>query len=152
MEINVELYASKEEFFNFLTLSILQDIKQSTNKDLAKEEIINSYSYQKKLRNKVGREGDVNVKIMAFEPNEKYIARFKGNQGENIISYIVTDINDAKINVNYKEQYIEADKIKGLNYKIVNFFYNKKAEKKARKMIKQIEYYIEKNRKLEANS
>lgn len=147
MQINVELYATKEEFFNFLTLSILQDIKQSTNKDLTKKDIVKDYSYRKKLKNKLGREGDVKVTIEEFRENEKYTARFKSNQGENMISYDLSNIDDKKINVNYVEEYVGADKLKGLNYKVINFFYQKKAEKKARNMIKQIEYYIEKNRK-----
>ncbi len=147
MEINVELYATKEEFFDFLTRSILQDIQQSTKKELVKEQIVNNYSYRKKLKNKLGREGDVNVKILEFKPDENYRAMFKSNNGENIISYHVTPIDEQKINVNYKEEYVEADKIKGLNYKLINIFYKKRSEKNARKMIKKIEYFIEKNRK-----
>ncbi|NBI07205.1 DUF3284 domain-containing protein [Senegalia massiliensis] len=148
MEVNLDLDVNKEEFFEFIYESIIKDIEESTGKKLSKEDIIQSYKYDKNLKNKLGRAGNVEVTILEFVPYKKYVAEFKSNQGKNIISYEINNLNNEKINVTYFEDYIAPDKLKDWNFKLMNFFYKKKSMKRAESILKNIERYI-KNKKEE---
>lgn len=146
MQVSLDLDVSKEEFFEFLYSSVINDIKESTGKTLSKEDIVKGYQYDKNLKNKMGREGEVKVTILEFEPYKKYIAEFESNQGKNIISYDVKSLNDGKVNVIYSEEYIAPDKLKAWNFKLVNLLYKKKSIKRAETILKNIERYIKNNR------
>lgn len=148
MEVNLDLDVNKEEFFEFIYESIIKDIEESTGKKLSKEDIIQGYKYDKNLKNKLGRAGNVEVTILEFVPYKKYVAEFKSNQGKNIISYEINNLNNEKINVTYFEDYIAPDKLKDWNFKLMNFFYKKKSMKRAESILKNIERYI-KNKKEE---
>jgi len=150
MEVNLDLDVNKEDFFEFIYQSIIKDIEASTGSKLSKEDIIQGYKYDKKLKNKLGRTGDVGVTILEFDPYKKYVAEFKSNQGKNIISYNITSLNNGKINVTYSEDYIAPDKLKDWNFKLMNFFYKKKSVVRAESILKNIERYI-KNKEEEMN-
>ena len=147
MEVNLILSVTKEEFFDFLTLSILNDIKESTGKSLKEQDIIKGLNFKKSLNSKLGREGKVKVIIKEFVYGERYQVSFKSNQGENTLTYSVQEIENDSIRVEYSEGFIGADKIKGLNFSIVSFFYNWKAKKDATQILRNIERYIIQNRK-----
>ncbi|MBS4535457.1 DUF3284 domain-containing protein [Clostridium sp. D2Q-14] len=146
MQVSLDLDVTKEEFFEFINDSLLQDIKTSTNREVSKEDIKKGYTYEKELKNKLGRAGDVEVNILEFEPCKEYIAEFKSNQGTNRISYNIKNLNDEKINVTYSESYIASDKLKDWNFKLMNLFYKKKSISRAESILKNIERYI-KNKK-----
>lgn len=142
MEVTMDLKVSQETFFDFLVASIIQDIEQNTGKKITKADIKAGYSYDKKLKTKVGKMGSANVTIVTFEPNTQYVASFESNQGTNFISYKMKSLEVDKTNVIYTEEFIAADKPKEWNFKLVHFFYKKKSEKRAETNLKNIESYI----------
>nr|WP_300002023.1 DUF3284 domain-containing protein [Tissierella sp.] len=147
MQTDLKLDVSKEEFFDFLSASIIGDIKQSTGEELLKEDIAENYTYEKNIKNKMGRAGDVKVTIVDFKPFEKYRAKFTSFQGDNIIAYEIEELKDDQIHVTYSEDYIAADKMKALNFKLVNSLYKKRALSKSETILKNIESYIVNNRR-----
>lgn len=146
MDVLLNLDVSSEEFFNFLTLSVVKDVKESTNKNISQKDIVKGFHYTKQLANKLKREGSAKVIIRRFVANEIYEAGFETNQGLNTITYEVETLDDNTIDVKYTEDYIASDKIKGWNYNLVNMFYEKRAKKKAIALIRNIEAYILQNR------
>ena len=146
MQTNLNLDVSKEEFFNFLSTSIIQDIETSTGIKIEKEDIVPNYTYDKTIKNKMGRAGDVKVTIVDYKPFEKYTAKFTSYQGENSISYYIEELKEDRINATYTEEYIAADKIKALNFKMINSLYKKRAISKSETILKNIENYIQNNR------
>ena len=146
MEVNLLLNVTSEEFFDFLYESIINDIKESTNKTVTRKDIKGGYRYKKEMKNKMGRQGTATILIREFVPNKTYVAVFESNQGENIISYNVEELEENKIGVTYNEEYIASDKLKSWNFSLVNFFYKRKANKNAKNTLRRIESYIKANR------
>lgn len=146
MQVSLNLDVTKKEFFGFLSDSIIQDINENTGKKLLREEIFENYNYHKNMKNKMGRQGEVKVTIVEFKPCQIYTAKFQSNQGENIISYNIKELANKKINVTYIEDYIAPDKLKALNFKLVNLLYKKRAQLKSETILKNIENYIHNNR------
>lgn len=142
MRTTSTLKVSKEEFFDFLYLSIINDIKQSTQRNISKNEITEGFEYKKKLANKMGRKGEVKVTLAKLRPSTSYVAEFKSAQGVNVISYEIESINEEEIHVTYSEEFIAADKLKDWNFKLINFFYKKKSKKKIDTLLNNIETYI----------
>lgn len=146
MEIDLELEISKEEFFEFLYDSIIHDVEESTGKIISHEEVVEGFEYDKKLKTQVGRLGEASIILSEFKPYSKYVAEFRSNQGTNITSYEITSIEDQKISVKYIEEYIAADRMKSINFKLLNFFYKKKNIKTAENRLKNIEVYVKNKR------
>ncbi|MDN6195546.1 MAG: DUF3284 domain-containing protein [Atopostipes suicloacalis] len=147
MEIEQELTVSSEEFFDFLYRSIKMDIKESTGKNLEVEEITEGMTYSKKIDTKIGRKGGATVTLSTIQPYEKYQASFASSQGENITSYEIEELADNEIIVIYREDFIGSSWLKNMNFKLMNLFYKKSAQKQARDRLKQIEKYIKNQRK-----
>ncbi|MGO1368484.1 MAG: DUF3284 domain-containing protein [Senegalia sp. (in: firmicutes)] len=146
MKVSLDLQVSKEEFFDFLYNSVIKDVKESTGKDLSKEDIVEGFKYEKILKTRVGELGEIKISLVEFNLYKKYKARYESKQGENIIEYDVNSLSDEKIKVIYREKYIAPDMIKALNFKIANFFNKKKTMQKAKNLLKNIESYIINNR------
>ncbi|GEK92001.1 DUF3284 domain-containing protein [Alkalibacterium kapii] len=146
MKTTSTLDVSQEAFFDFLYLSIINDIKQSTQKNVSKDDITEGFEYKKTLANKMGRKGQVKVTLAELQPPTKYVAEFKSNQGINVISYEIESVNESQIKVTYTEEFIAADKLKDWNFKLLNFFYKKKSKKTIDATLKNIETYIKTKR------
>lgn len=146
MEIDLELAISKEEFFEFLYDSIIHDVEESTGNLVSQEDIVEGFEYDKQLKTKIGRLGEASVILSTFRPYTKYVAEFISTQGKNITSYDITSLDDEKIRVTYKEDYIAADRLKSWNFKLLSFFYKNKNIKSAESRLKNIEGYIKNKR------
>lgn len=146
MNIKQRLNVSGKEFFDFIALSVLNDAKESFDDTLTIEDIVEGFSYTKSLVNKVGQKGNTTVKIQEFDLDKCYEAVFESQQGQNILRYEIVILNDQEVEVSYTEDFIAADTIKKWNFDLVNFFYKKKAQKRAEIMLKNIENYIIQNR------
>lgn len=147
MEINQELAVSAKEFFDFLRQSIVLDLKKTSGKEIKKDDIYEGMTYHKELATKIGRTGEAKVTISRFRDLDEYIAEFDSNQGKNITAYKIEDLGADKIHVNYREDFIAADRLKGLNFKLMNLFYKKRACKQASDRLTQIENYLISQRK-----
>lgn len=141
MEVNEKLYVRADEFFAKMADSVAYDISESTGKKVRAKNINKGYTYTKKLKNKLGRKGDVKVTITDFEAPRIYAAKFESTNGINYLSYEIEDLGDS-IGVTYSESFEGATKMKSLNYKFMSFFYNRGSKKKARRLLRAMEQYI----------
>lgn len=141
MEISEKLYVSADAFFDQLAQSVAYDISNTTGKKVRAKQISKGYSYSKKLKNKMGRKGDVKVTITDFEAPRIYAVEFESVQGTNFMSYQIEDLGDC-IGVTYSEDFTGKTSAKNLNYKLMSFFYNRGSKKKARRLLRAMEKFI----------
>ena len=141
MEVSEKLYVKADEFFDQMAESIAYDISNATGKKVRAKNITKGYSYTKKLKNKMGRKGDVKVTISDFERPRIYAAKFESINGTNFLSYEIEDLGDS-IGVTYNEGFEGATKMKSMNNKMMTFFYKRGSAKKARKLLRAMEQYI----------
>lgn len=147
IEIEERLDIGAEEFFERIVVSVLYDIKNATGKKVGREQIYKGYKYKKRMKNKVGRSGDVDVKLSEYAPPLRYAAEFKTAGGVNRVSYEIERLEGSAIRVKYREDYDGNTKSQDLNYKIIGAFYKRKAKKRAVKMLHDMEEYIIQTRK-----
>lgn len=146
MEVSLVLNISKEDFFDFLYASIVKDIKDSSGKTLAKNKLVKGYSYEKNIKNHKGKLLHMKVTIEELDPCKEYRARIKTKDGENIMSYIIEDLENEKIKVRYREEYLPPTRLKGIKFKFLNLFHEKTLKKQARSNLIDIETYIKNSR------
>lgn len=153
MQVQEKLYVSADEFFQKLGDSVAYDITNSTGKKIRAKQITKGYSYTKTLKGKVSRKGSVKVTIAEFEAPVKYVAEFQSSQGVNYVSYVIEQLDDEHIGVTYSEDFKGASAMKSANFKVMSFFYNRGAKKKATRLLRSIEAYIveEHKKRAEAN-
>ena len=105
MEIREKLRVTAEEFFSQMMVSVLYDIKSATGRDVKREQIHKGYHYTKKMKNKVGREGDVRITVTEYDPPYRYSASFDSASGTNRIEYRLEEAPESGIEVFYLEDY-----------------------------------------------
>lgn len=142
-----KLNVGAEEFFSQLMVSVLYDIKRATGKEVAETKVHQGYKYKKQMKNKLGKQGDVEVEITEWKRPFVYSAKFKSVTGTNRIRYEIESLGEEEIRVNYSEGYDGDTKSQDLNYKIIGAFYKRKAKKRTRQMLHAMENYICQNRK-----
>ncbi|WP_416327333.1 DUF3284 domain-containing protein [[Eubacterium] hominis] len=142
MEVCEKLYVTAEEFWGTLETSLAYDITQATGKNVRPKQIKKGYSYTKTLKNKTGRKGSVKVTITDFDAPVKYTAKFESKNGVNYISYEIEQLDEEHIGVTYSEGFEGASGAKSVNFKLMSFFYNRGAKKKATRLLRAIEKNI----------
>lgn len=147
VEVNEKLYISAEDFFDSIAESVAYDIGEATGKKVRAKQIKKGYSYVKQMKNKVGRKGNVRVHITDFERPQIYRAEFTSNNGVNIMSYTIAQLEDDHIGVTYIEDFKGASKSKQMNFKLMSVFYNRRAKKRAVKLLRAIEEYAQQYKK-----
>lgn len=145
VEVNEKLYVSAEAFFTQLAESIAYDVYEATGKKIRPKQLHKGYSYHKKLKNKVGRKGDVKVVITEFSIPTAYCAEFHSYGGVNKLGYHIEKIDTDYIGVTYTEDFIGNTKMANMNFRIMNAIYKKRAKKKAIRMLRAMETYIKEN-------
>ena len=73
---------------------------------------------------------------------------YKTSLGENVVKYLIKDIDDENIEVEYIEEYYTDSFCNKYNNMIVEFLMSYFLKKKKKRVLKQIEEYIKNNRKL----
>lgn len=146
MEVKQKLSVSAKDFFDALATSIAYDVSQAVGKKVSPTQLYPGYRYKKKMKNKVKREGDVDVVIKQFQPPECYEARFRSAQGTNIITYKIEDCKDGNIIVHYSEGFEGGSTAKSLNYKLMSWLYVRGAKKRISRMLLSMEGYIKEHK------
>lgn len=142
VEVNELLHVSAEDFFKQIAQSVAYDAQEATGKNIRPSQLRKGFSYTKKMKNKVGRKGDVKVTITDYKEPVCYKAKFETANGTNTISYEI-EVLENGIGVSYQEDFSSDSKATDLNGKIVGALYKKKAKKKAVKLLRAIENYIQ---------
>ena len=152
MQIKEMLYVSADAFFDQLIKEIAYDVSASTQRKIKPKQVVKGLSYTKRLKSKIGGKGDVKVTIVDFERPYIYRAKFEGPTGVNYLSYEI-ELMDEKdqIGVTYTEDFQGQTSMKKWNYRLMMLFYNRRSKKKAKRLLRSIEAYIqqeEKNKEL----
>lgn len=140
MKLKIKLNVSSKEFYNLL----LDNLKKELNiKKLEK-----GMKFKKELRSKFSQKVESSVELINLEENKVYSLLYKTSLGENVVKYLIKDIDDENIEVEYIEEYYTDSFWNKYNNMIVEFLMSYFLKKKKKRVLKQIEAYIKNNRKL----
>lgn len=145
IEVKERLKVNQNKFFNKISESVCYDIEKSTGKKISPGSLFKGYKYKKIMKNKMGRKGDVEIIITDFKYPVSYGAKFKSINGINKINYKIDKIDEDVIDVTYSEDFLGNSSSINANFKFVSFFYNRKAKKRAKKMLRAMESYLLEN-------
>ena len=132
MKLKMKLNVSSSEFYNFL----LDNLKRELNI----KKIEKGMKFKKDLES--------SVELINLEENKEYSLLYKTPLGENIVKYLLNDIDDENLEVEYIEEYYTDSFWNKYNNMIVEFLMSYFLKKKKKRVLKQIEEYIKSNRKI----
>lgn len=140
MKLKMKLNVSSSEFYNFL----LENLKRELNV----KKIEKGMKFKKGLSSKFSQKVESSVELINIEENKEYSLVYKTSLGENIVKYLLNDIDDENLEVEYIEEYYTDSFWNKYNNMIVEFLMSYFLKKKKKRVLKQIEEYIKNNRKL----
>ena len=104
--------------------------------------------FKKELSSKFSQKVESSVELINIEENKEYSLVYKTSLGENIVKYLLNDIDDENLEVEYIEEYYTDSFWNKYNNMIVEFLMSYFLKKKKKRVLKQIEEYIKSNRKI----
>ena len=140
MKLKMKLNVSSSEFYNFL----LENLKRELNV----KKIEKGMKFKKELSSKFSQKVESSVELINIEENKEYSLVYKTSLGENIVKYLLNDMDDENLEVEYIEEYYTDSFWNKYNNMIVEFLMSYFLKKKKKRVLKQIEEYIKNNRKL----
>lgn len=140
MKLKMKLNVSSSEFYNFL----LDNLKRELNI----KKIEKGIKFKKDLKSKFSQKVESSVELINIEENKEYSLLYKTPLGENIVKYLLNDIDDENLEVEYIEEYYTDSFWNKYNNMIVEFLMSYFLKKKKKRVLKQIEEYIKSNRKI----
>lgn len=140
MKLKMKLNVLSSEFYNFL----LENLKRELNV----KKIEKGMKFKKELSSKFSQKVESSVELINIEENKEYSLVYKTSLGENIVKYLLNDIDDENLEVEYIEEYYTDSFWNKYNNMIVEFLMSYFLKKKKKRVLKQIEEYIKNNRKL----
>lgn len=140
MKLKMKLNVSSSEFYNFL----LENLKRELNV----KKIEKGMKFKKELSSKFSQKVESSVELINIEENKEYSLVYKTSLGENIVKYLLNNIDDENLEVEYIEEYYTDSFWNKYNNMIVEFLMSYFLKKKKKRVLKQIEEYIKNNRKL----
>lgn len=140
MKLKMKLNVSSSEFYNFL----LDNLKRELNI----KKIEKGMKFKKDLKSKFSQKVESSVELINLEENKEYSLLYKTTLGENIVKYLLNDIDDENLEVEYIEEYYTDSFWNKYNNMIVEFLMSYFLKKKKKRVLKQIEEYIKSNRKI----
>ena len=140
MKLKMKLNVSSSEFYNFL----LDNLKRELNI----KKIEKGMKFKKDLKSKFSQKVESSVELINLEENKEYSLLYKTSLGENIVKYLLNDIDDENLEVEYIEEYYTDSFWNKYNNMIVEFLMSYFLKKKKKRVLKQIEEYIKSNRKI----
>lgn len=140
MKLKMKLNVSSKEFYNFL----LDNLKRELNI----KKIEKGMKFKKDLKSKFSQKIESSVELINIEENKEYSLLYKTPLGENIVKYLLNDIDDENLEVEYIEEYYTDSFWNKYNNMIVEFLMSYFLKKKKKRVLKQIEEYIKSNRKI----
>lgn len=144
MEISRVISGTSQAFFQVLMEGLLYDVNRSTNTIHQKAHVKEGFHYQKKLKNKLGHNGNVMVEVTKLQEPYVYEATFSSTQGINTLSYYAEKIDDQHIIVQYAEDFVSASSMKRMNYKLMSKLYKRSSLRKASLILDQLEDLMKK--------
>lgn len=141
MRVQLQLDVSAEAFFNLLTTSVCNDIKQSTQKNISASHL-HGFQYEKRIRTKLGVDSKVQVKIQECKIPTIYQAEVMTKQGSNTFHYELSPLTDSSCRVSYEESFAGAKKYDQWNFWLFSRFFKKSGQKRLINMLRLMEAQI----------
>ena len=113
MKLKMKLNVSSSEFYNFL----LENLKRELNV----KKIEKGMKFKKELSSKFSQKVESSVELINIEENKEYSLVYKTSLGENIVKYLLNDIDDKNLEVEYIEEYYTDSFWNKYNNMIVEF-------------------------------
>ena len=113
MKLKMKLNVSSSEFYNFL----LENLKRELNV----KKIEKGMKFKKELSSKFSQKVESSVELINIEENKEYSLVYKTSLGENIVKYLLNDIDDENLEVEYIEEYYTDSFWNKYNNMIVEF-------------------------------
>ena len=142
MKVIENLNVTCDELFKVMMESFAMDYKNATKKDIKIEDIKAGLSYKKKTRGRFGFGSTLSVEILELEVNRKYVVKFTTKIEESIASYEMMPKGKKGCMITYTEDFT-SDVEDG---KKIRRNDEDKAKMRLRKMFKEVEKNIIKNR------
>lgn len=139
MEIIRELVGDKNKAFKLIMEGLMSDIEYETGKRPNMEDLTEGFTYIKKLKNKFGNEGNVDVTITKFDIPNYYEAHFQSKQGLNVLSYELKDKDDEAFDLIYQESFDSGKTSHNLNFKVMDFLFKRSSKKRVKIMLDQLQ-------------
>lgn len=112
-------------------------------KKYSKEPFKERFFILQKNQNSFGKKENSKVVIQEFEAPSIYKVKFEGSTGYDIMTYKIESLEDEKITVRYSEDFISEFAVEGKSSKMMEKLNNKRAQRRAKKLLKNIEAYIQ---------
>lgn len=135
MKIKKKLNVSKKEFYLFL----YNNLKKELN---IKGDVKENMVFTKELSTKFNQKIKTSMKILELIEYEKYSLSYISSLGENIVSYIIEEIDENNIFVLYEEKYVTDSIFNKLNNTFMEIFFYYPMKKRKLKTLNMIEKYI----------
>lgn len=145
MVVTKILEVTQVELNDFIRQQILSDIEQSNGNKIALSDLKSGYQYQKELKNKMGKSGQVITRIEELS-DTCYKASFESWQGINTLCYQMKPIDKTHTEVTYEEEYNTESKANSLNYKLMSMLYSKSNKQRIHVLLSNIENMIKEKR------
>lgn len=129
MEVEVKINATAKEVFDELSKTILEDIKNSTGKSVQIKDVVENYSYKKRLTAFGGNSVGVVVNINKLTYPTHYSASIKSEKDINTIEYNLIDCEDG-VTINYKESFTSSSIFRKINNVVMSFLFKRGNKKK----------------------
>ncbi len=139
MIVKMNMQVSSQDFYDYLIHSILLDVLKNEEKILEEQDIVEGFSYLKKIRN----HDPVKVEVIDIQKPILYTSCITYGTSENHIAYQIRKLDDKRIEVEYKEEYKSSKKLEQWNFYLLNFLFSKRNKKKMTKMLRAMENYIQ---------
>ncbi len=151
MEMSRQINATTQEVYEVVLEALYTEVTQSSNKKIHKSALKKGFTHTKKIKKgKTTTEYHYNFKELG--PTTGYDLHVKTNSGTIYMGMKWQDEGDGTCMLTYHEDYKADYELKGVFYKISDFFYQRKIKRRARNMLKSIDDYIKKQRKEQAEA
>ena len=146
VEIEKRIEATPEEFFSKIEESLLQSIKQATGKKPDPAQL-KGFKFATVVRNGTDKVR-VKAKITAWEPPERYEARFTSAEGVNSLGYRISALDDEHIEVGYFEEFRPNAPKTGPMVGVSKKLNDRRIKSKAKRMLRDIEEAVKIERRM----
>ncbi len=131
-----------EQIQQYIQEGVMSDIYQATGKKVSIDDIKPSYQYQKTLKNRIGKRGNVKTSIDELN-SHSYKASFFSAQGVNTLCYQWRYVDEEHTEVIYEEDYQANTKSNDWNFRLMSLLYKRSNQKRMDAILKQMASILE---------
>lgn len=145
MEMSKQMDATIHEVYEVVLESLFQEVSQSSNKKIHKSVLKKGFHYTKRMK-KGKKYVEYRYFFKEFNEANGYQLEVKTNAGMIYMSMDWQELSEGGCLVTYREDFKADQELKGLMVRISDFFYQRKIKRHAKKMLDQMNRYIQKQK------